>query len=270
MTSADLLRTSLLDLLFENRNKLYGAYPLRKYYNQRLSVSLAAAIGSVFLLACFVAAFKENTQGSFKNDPLIDDVIVHTQTMPPELPKPPALPKKPQPAMPSAAPDAQKQFTQIRITAVPALVTDVPAQTDLADAVIGSSSTPGVELGAVPAIAESGAVAPANNKTASTMPAYTEPQFPGGAAAWASFLNRNLQSPDALEAGEKKTVLVKFLVSSDGTVMGFDVVQSGGEAFDKEVMRVLKKMPKWKPALRYGQPVEVAFTQPVSFIAMGE
>ncbi len=92
------------------------------------------------------------------------------------------------------------------------------------------------------------------------------PEFPGGPEAWSKFLNRHLQTPADLEAGEKKTVLISFLVDADGSVTGFKVVRSGGNAFDNEVIRVLKKMPKWKPAIQNGHPVVVPFTQPVTFV----
>jgi protein TonB len=79
-----------------------------------------------------------------------------------------------------------------------------------------------------------------------------KPEFPGGAQAWIAFLNKHLQAPDELNAGERKTTLVRFLVSEDGSIMSFEILQSAGSAFDNEVIRVLKKMPKWKPAVQKG------------------
>ena len=56
----------------------------------------------------------------------------------------------------------------------------------------------------------------------------------------------------------------------DGSITKFEIIQSGGAAFDNEVIRVLKKMPKWKPAVQNGQNVSVMFTQPVTFVAYEE
>jgi len=84
------------------------------------------------------------------------------------------------------------------------------------------------------------------------------------------FLSRNLRTPSELEAGQKRNVMVRFTVGEDGSVTQFEIVQSGGEAFDREVIRVLKKMPKWKPAIQNGRPVSVLFTQPVTFLAVEE
>ena len=56
------------------------------------------------------------------------------------------------------------------------------------------------------------------------------------------------------------------MVSTDGSITNFEVLKSGGESFDREVIRVLKKMPKWKPAIQNGHPAATSFTQPVSFM----
>ena len=96
------------------------------------------------------------------------------------------------------------------------------------------------------------------------------PQFPGGQEAWLDFLSRHLSAPDGLEPGEKKTVLVRFVVDEEGRVTGFVVAQSAGAAFDNEVIRVLKKMPRWKPARQNGQNITVPFTQPVTFMGVEE
>jgi protein TonB len=96
-----------------------------------------------------------------------------------------------------------------------------------------------------------------------------EPEFPGGTKAWLDFLNRHLTVPGDLEEGETITVMIRFEVGVDGTVKNFEVVQSGGKRFDSEVIRVLKKMPKWKPAIMDNVPVARYFTQPVTFMGLG-
>ena len=85
-----------------------------------------------------------------------------------------------------------------------------------------------------------------------------------------NFLQRNLNAPSELEPGEKKTVSIRFFVSVDGAITDFEIVQSAGKTFDSEVIRVLKKMPKWRPAIQHGQPIARAFTQPVTFVGMEE
>lgn len=97
-----------------------------------------------------------------------------------------------------------------------------------------------------------------------------QPQFPGGNQAWLAFLNTHLRPPQDLESGEKRVVNIRFFVDVDGTIANFQVARSGGNVFDNEVIRVLKKMPKWIPAMQGGQPMAVAFTQPVTFVGQEE
>jgi periplasmic protein TonB len=180
----------------------------------------------------------------------------------------PRVPVTPESQQQPAKPMAQQQFTKIHITIKPIETTAVPTQADLTAASISNKTIVGTASPVVLVQAEP----PTGNNSESlekpaTTPANVEPQFPGGAAAWAAFLSRHLQAPEPLEAGEKITVLVRFLVNEIGTVTGFEIIKSGGEAFDREVLRVLHRMPKWKPALRNGQPTAVSFTQPVTFIA---
>ncbi|HYH14112.1 MAG TPA: energy transducer TonB, partial [Flavisolibacter sp.] len=91
------------------------------------------------------------------------------------------------------------------------------------------------------------------------------PAFPGGELVWTSFLRRNLNPPAELKAGESKEVVVQFLVAADGTVSDIRIIQSAGPSFDKEVLRVLKRMPKWKSAIENGRPVDAIVTQSVTF-----
>jgi TonB family protein len=91
------------------------------------------------------------------------------------------------------------------------------------------------------------------------------PAFPGGAEVWADFLKRNLNPSYNLSTRESKIVIVRFLVKSDGSVDNLEIVQSGGPVFDKEVLRVIKRMPKWKAAIENGRTVDAIVTQTVTF-----
>ncbi len=96
--------------------------------------------------------------------------------------------------------------------------------------------------------------------------------FPGGNKALTRFMESNLRDPrnGEGEAGETIRVQVKFVVGKDGQPEGFKVISSGGELFDKEVLRVLRKMPRWKPARQHNQQVAMFFIMPVSFASIGD
>lgn len=268
MTAQQLLTADVLDILFEGRNKTYGAYHLRRTYHQRLLVSILFTFSLIFLLVLVIPVKgKENNLPPLQIE---EGVVVRTIETPPS---PEPLPKTPPPAAAAQA-VAQIQHTTIVVTANAHDQTAVPPQDVIAGSAISNITVAGTpDDGTVPPVENgkgSGIAAPAPEVEKAFEPSYSAPQFPGGAEAWMRFLSRNLRAPDALQAGEKKSVLIRFLVSADGSVTGFDVVQSGGAAFDGEVIRVLKKMPKWKPALQNGKPVTVTFTQPVTFVQQEE
>jgi protein TonB len=83
--------------------------------------------------------------------------------------------------------------------------------------------------------------------------------------AWTRYLQRMLRVPEDLESGDRKTVRVKFVVNATGEVTDAVITQSAGKEFDKEVLRVIGRMPKWKPGKQRGKPVASYFTQPVTF-----
>jgi periplasmic protein TonB len=262
MTSFEILKADVLDILFEHRNKAYGAYALRKHYNQRLAFSLGLAMSTILLLFLFNGIEKEKDASGFATRD------VNLKSLTPEI-KQPELPR---PKLPSAAPMAQKKFVdQFHITNKD-IQQDIPDLSDLGHFVPGEADAAG-ETGAVQSAGagnSGGTEPPAATPPLKEAPLQREPEFPGGMQAWVNFLNRNLRVPDDLEAGEKKTVLIRFLVDIDGSVNGFEVVQSGGRAYDQEVIRVLKKMPKWKPAIQNNLPVVRNFTQPVTFMGVDE
>ena len=91
------------------------------------------------------------------------------------------------------------------------------------------------------------------------------PQYPGGIQALLSFLKKNIHSPGNVEEGEDVTVKIEFVVNYNENLENFIVVKSGGELFDNEVLRVLKKMPLWIPGKSEGKNVSVYYIVPVKF-----
>lgn len=267
MTSNDILKSDLLDILFDNRNKQYGAYTLRKHYNNRLLLSLGIALSSALLLFLFFGGTK-TSEGAGPSRGL-DDVVIQTVKLPEETPKLPEIPKqKPM----TAQPVQQLKYTNFVIKPDDVVKITPPDQTSLLNSLIGKQNIDGrtatrIDIPVVNDPVDHGS-GNGEQKTNTFIPEEREPEFPGGEAAWLNFLRKNLSAPDELEAGEKKSVMVRFLVSVDGAVTGFEIVQSAGRSFDNEVVRVLKKMPKWKPAIQNGVAVVKYYTQPVTFIGV--
>lgn len=93
------------------------------------------------------------------------------------------------------------------------------------------------------------------------------PEFPGGQQALFKYVNENVKYPViAQENGIQGRVICQFVVNKDGSIVDIEVVRSGGDpSLDKEAVRVIKSMPKWKPGKQRGKPVRVKFTLPVNF-----
>ena len=95
----------------------------------------------------------------------------------------------------------------------------------------------------------------------------TMPEFPGGQQALFKYLSENVKYPViAQENGIQGRVICQFVVNKDGSIVDVEVVRSGGDAsLDKEAVRVIKSMPKWKPGKQRGKAVRVKYTVPVNF-----
>ena len=93
------------------------------------------------------------------------------------------------------------------------------------------------------------------------------PEFPGGQQALFKYLSENVKYPViAQENGIQGRVICQFVVNKDGSIVDVEVVRSGGDAsLDKEAVRVIKTMPKWKPGKQRGKAVRVKYTVPVNF-----
>jgi len=92
------------------------------------------------------------------------------------------------------------------------------------------------------------------------------PEFPGGNAALMQFLQKNIRYPQIpQENGVQGRVIIQFVVNTDGTVVDPVVARSVDPYLDKEALRVIGLMPKWKPGMQRNKPVRVKYTVPVVF-----
>jgi protein TonB len=93
-----------------------------------------------------------------------------------------------------------------------------------------------------------------------------QPEFPGGQAAMMKFLSENIKYPViAQENGIQGRVICNFVVERDGSITDVQVVRGVDPSLDREAVRVIQSMPKWKPGMQRGKPVRVRFTLPVVF-----
>ena len=268
MNKEIILRSDVLDIIFENRNKSYGAYDLRKYYGRRLSKAVLGMLGLVLVLTA-LSFLPKNKIVFNASDYYIPDPKLGNPVEPKKKVTPAILVHKQPPANQKVwtinlkiVPDKEKTDSfktikpsdQISIVGRPTILTGGPSAEGL------------------PVITGSGIadpVAPVIKTIDKNTPLFSAdimPSFPGGMEALHSFLQNNLQNPKEMEPGELVNVTLRFVVNYDGKLKGFEVLQDGGEVFNQEVIRVLKKMPQWKPGISNGEKVSVYYNIPVKFI----
>ena len=270
--SSNLYKSSWTDLVFKNRNKAYGAYQLRAESSSITTKALVIA-GSVFiLLFAGPSVYRKLYPVQIESD--ISSMTEVDVIQPPVTAEPP----KQKMDLPKAEPSAEKLKTvklptKIVVMEQPEVDETPPSLDQLKDAVVGQATQSGTATHetATPVAASSGGgegLIPATDNTVyegSVIEKY--PEFEGGMAAWAKFIQRNLRYPE--EAMEKETqgkVFVSFVVEKDGSISNVSVIKGIGNGCDEEAIRVIKKSPKWKPGQQHNTTVRVRYTMPLAFM----
>ena len=203
MISHEILKANIVDIVFENRNKAYGAYELRTHYNNRLWISLVTMLCAISITVLIVNTPSEKIAQVLSSLPKREPVIVRI----PRDPVPPVL----QPIavrLPKADMAREKFVDNFKI--VPDIEqTDFPERVELVTAAISSEQNKGnpALIAEPPYVSISEKGSDGNNQTSSLPDGFIAVEktanFPGGQKAWLHFLNRHLRSPEELEAGQK-------------------------------------------------------------------
>lgn len=273
-----IMQSNLLDIVFENRNKSYGAYELRTQYNRRLSSALIATGVAAILLVVGTAFASNSKSHQTAGTVIIDDV---------NLVKPKEEVKTIEPEQPLKQPDPVKvkidQFTPPKIVANEEVKPEdvMKDNSDLNNANIGKINQDGIASDKVnpPKVDEGTAVvdAPVANNETVFVDVQIQATFPGGADAWKRYLEKNLdpQLPSEKGAPEGRyTVIVEFVVDKEGNVSDVKALTNLGYGMEEEAMRVIKqtvsKGIKWTPAEQNGMKVKAFRKQPITFVVSEE
>jgi protein TonB len=283
METNKILQSDYLDLIFDNRNKSYGGYELRKHYNRRALKALGITF-SVILLGVgtpFVLS-QLNAKAPIVASNNAPDVIKITDVLlPPPPPEPPHAPKPPEPVKAGTPPVAKTIMNTVPDIIANDLVKPTikpPDVKDLKDAVSGPVTNSGENGKAIATTTNTRKEPYGNGGTnikggsgdiASDKPvtfAEVMPEFPGGMAALLAFIQKNLHYPAmAREEGIEGKVVISFIVNAFGEIEGAKVMKNIGGGCDKEALRVVNAMPKWKPGKQNGHHVKVYYTLPITF-----
>lgn len=269
MEANKIMSADILDILFEGKNKEYGAYDLRKTYNKRIAAAIVATL--VLCLAIGVAFAVSKMKGvDTKPQIVVQDVSLEDikQEKKVEPPPPPPPPKIEPPKI------EIKQFTPPKIVKDEEVKEPPPEQKELEDTKIGTINQEGVKSDVVapPVEAQGTGVVEAPKVTEDYDKEFKTVQiqasFPGGLSAWTSYLQRNLRSDAPTENGAPTgtyTVVVSFLVSKDGTISEVKAENDPGYGTATEAVRVIQRGPAWNPAVQNGRKVIYRQRQPITF-----
>ncbi|MBO9154831.1 energy transducer TonB [Chitinophaga sp. GCM10012297] len=279
METTKFFKPDFLDILFNDRNKDYGAYDLRRRYDKRVR---NAVIGMGCIVLLIIGGYSLSTR--LKAGEVTDRPRIEVKPIAPidvELEKPPVTPPPPARVEPPAASLPMVKHPTFVVTEDDNVrpEDEVPKNDQLQDVSIGLKNAEGVadgvDNGAPVGPTGSGVVeAPKAEPKNEGPQVFVEimPEFPGGEKALAAFLNRNIRYPAAAsEIGVEGTVFVKFVVGADGEISNVELVGAKkGAGLDEEALRVVRKMPDWKPGRQNGRNVAVYFNLPIRFVLEGE
>jgi protein TonB len=274
METSSILSADILDILFEGRNKNYGAYELRKTYDRRIVYAMS---GTFFLCLLFVVgsilANSKKKSSQLVLSPEIELSNIKQDEPKPEIPKP--LPK----------PEPQK--VEIARFTPPKIVTDDQVKPDdeikdvqaLEDTKIGTINQDGTK--------DDGIVAPPVETTVIGIEApkiakdiddvfrtvQIEARFSTGLEGWRKYLERNLNKDLPSENGAPPadyTVTVSFIVDRSGSISDVKAENDPGYGTKAEAIRVILKSPKWSPAIQNGREVVYRQKQNITFRVSAE
>ena len=273
MEANKILQSDTLDILFENRNKEYGAYELRRQYHSRLSVAMliTGGLGLVFFMSSFLYKPHEEQPKQTKRVVELTSIAPEEKIIEPEKPKP-----------------VEVKQVRTEIYVIPKVVPNdqvkdnPPTMDQLDSAVIGTTHIDGdVPTGNEPAVKEaisSGVVeAPTSKEPEILIDVQIQAEFPGGNKAWSDYISRAVsKSMDELvDDGKNGTVVAQFVVDTEGNVSDVKVLGCneatvanciGIQSKLAEIaIAAIKRGPKWKPAEQNGRKVKAYRRQPITF-----
>jgi len=275
MEANKILSADILDLVFEDRNKDYGAYELRKTYNRRItralivtaSVALLALLGSVL-----ASTMKSNGPKKFKTSEVTLQDIKQEEKKEEPPPPPPPKQEPPKVEMTKFTPPKIVKDEEVKKEEIP------PEVEDLKDTKIDVVSQEGIkDEGIVPEKVDEGKQIVEEKKEDDENKIFDkveiEAGFPGGESKWRQYLERNCNGQVASDNGAPEgtyTTIVQFVVDKEGNISDVRPLTSHGFGMEEEAMRVIKKGPKWTPAVQNGRNVKAYRKQPITFVVTGE
>ncbi len=275
MSNIDLINSEWSNLVFEGKNKEYGAYVLREETGKRNVYSMLFLVAVAVIIAIIVAIVGVVQNAMQQNVTVETDIELSKLAQKKEAK---VERKEPIQKVELEQRVVEKVKSSVKFTA-PEIKKDdevkpedeIKSQDDLAKTntaigtfdVKGNDEAEGEVLKAKEVIADE---KPKEEETKVFDVVEQMPEFPGGQGALLKWISENIKYPTiAEENGIQGRVVCTFVVERDGSVTDVQVARSIDPSLDKEAVRVLKKMPRWIPGKQNGSAVRVKYTVPVTF-----
>ena len=280
MDANKIMSTDLLDLVFEGRNKEYGAYELRRKYNKRLTTALLVTAGLALLLVLgsFIAKTVSNNRGKVEvKEVQLEEIKQEEQkNEPPPPPPPPKPPDPPKVEMAKFTPPKVVPDEQVKEDEKP------PEVEKLEDTKIGTVNQEGAKDEGIvaPPVEDKGAVIEApkqDDEDKVFQKVEIDAEVPGGTAGWTKYVTREIERniDELQDDGKSGTVVVLFIVDKEGGVSdvkalpcseaGVANCMGPGTKLAEIAVNAIRRGPKWKPAVQNGRNVKAYRRQPVTF-----
>lgn len=252
------------ELVFENKNKNYGAYDLRKKYNRTVNLALLITGLSFIFIVSFPMILDWIQQQTEELVVPVDNTVVDLTAPPPiDEAEPPPPPPPPPPVMETV------KFTPPVVTDDEVIDEPPPLQTEETPQISTETQEgTGDDIIIIPDEG-TGIVAPVKDEIFTIVEQM--PSFPGGDAAMMKWIRDKIEAigyPQMeKEAGISGTCYVTFVIDKDGNVVDSKILRgvSGGPGYDKVALTVVKAMPKWAAGKQNGRSVSVQYNLPIKF-----
>lgn len=268
MEANKILQSDVLDLLFEGRNKDYGAYELRRKYNKRITLALiiTAALAAAAVLGTVLANSLKSGDGKTVTvrETTISNIVEEDKKEPP--PPPPKTPPPPKVETAKFTPPIIKKDEEVPQE-------EIPKNEDLEKPQISTKTQEGITTEELPPppVDEKKEVIEVPKEDPNQIFEKVEIEARVDAKQWRRHLETNLQRyiEDAASSGMDPgtyTVQVKFVVEKDGSITDVTALNDPGFGLGKAAVDVLKKGPRWSPGIQNGKQVRSFHTQPITFV----
>ncbi|SBV93171.1 energy transducer TonB [uncultured Dysgonomonas sp.] len=261
------------DIIFEGKNKSYGAFELRQSSTRRHLIAfgvvvLFAAVASCLpaIISSIEASTAKPYAGNYDDVVTVVDVLLDDpkpEIIQPTMPEPPKFVAMQKFAPPKIVDDSQA--TEETLTSMTDLTTSTKA-IGAFEVENGSTDKDAVRKEFETDVVGDGKGGAAPKEPEVFVSAQFMPQFPGGEADMYKYIYDNIRYPAVdQEMGIQGKVTVRFVVSKTGEITDIQLLKGISPTCDKEAIRVLKSMPRWIPGKNNGVAVPVYFTMPIVF-----